>query len=104
MHTHYCITGSSYSSSPLLVGGRGTSRQNRLYVLVFITGSPIISMILVSQVARVRTDPHSPNQYRVDGTVYNIPEFAKAFNCSAKAKVCHPRPSFHLTLRSTIRS
>jgi hypothetical protein len=38
-------------------------------------------------VARVRTDPHSPNKYRVDGTVYNIPEFAKAFKCSPKAKV-----------------
>ncbi|KAI0093561.1 Metalloprotease [Irpex rosettiformis] len=40
-----------------------------------------------SAVARVRTDPHSPNRYRVDGTVYNIPEFAKAFKCSSKAKV-----------------
>ena len=39
-----------------------------------------------------------------DGTVYNIPEFAKAFNCSAKAKVCHLCSSFHLTLRSTTRS
>ena len=38
-------------------------------------------------VARVRTDPHSPNRYRVDGTVYNIPEFAKAFKCSPNAKV-----------------
>lgn len=38
-------------------------------------------------VQRVRTDPHSPNRYRVEGTVYNVPEFAEAFNCSAKAKV-----------------
>lgn len=38
-------------------------------------------------VARVRSDPHSPNQYRADGTVFNIPEFAKAFKCSPKAKV-----------------
>lgn len=36
---------------------------------------------------RVRTDPHSPNHFRVDGTVYNVPEFAKAFKCSADAKV-----------------
>ncbi|KAH9945985.1 metalloprotease [Epithele typhae] len=41
-------------------------------------------------VARVRTDPHSPNQFRVDGTVSNIPEFAKAFKCSSKAKLNPP--------------
>lgn len=38
-------------------------------------------------VQRVRTDPHSPAQFRVDGTLHNVPEFAKAFNCSPKAKV-----------------
>jgi len=43
-----------------------------------------------SSVARVRTDPHSPNQYRVDGTVFNIPEFATAFQCSDKAKLNPP--------------
>lgn len=44
-------------------------------------------------VQRIRTDPHSPAQFRVDGTLYNVPEFAKAFNCSPKAKV-----RFHLPL------
>ncbi|KAI0082770.1 metalloprotease [Panus rudis PR-1116 ss-1] len=44
-----------------------------------------------SAVARVRSDPHSPNRFRVDGTVRNIPEFAKAFNCSAKAKLNPPQ-------------
>lgn len=38
-------------------------------------------------VQRIRTDPHSPSRYRVDGTVANIPEFAEAFKCSKKAKV-----------------
>ncbi|KAI0709419.1 Metalloprotease [Earliella scabrosa] len=42
-------------------------------------------------VARVRTDPHSPNRYRVEGTVSNIPEFAKAFKCSSKAKLNPPQ-------------
>ncbi|KAI0807426.1 Metalloprotease [Fomes fomentarius] len=41
-------------------------------------------------VARVRTDPHSPNRYRVEGTLSNIPEFAKAFKCSKKAKLNPP--------------
>ncbi|KAI0780776.1 Metalloprotease [Trametes elegans] len=44
-----------------------------------------------SAVARVRTDPHSPNRYRVEGTVSNLPEFAKAFNCSPKAKLNPPQ-------------
>ncbi|TFY65494.1 hypothetical protein EVG20_g5570 [Dentipellis fragilis] len=43
-----------------------------------------------SLVQRVRSDPHSPNQFRVDGTLYNVPEFAKAFNCSSKAKLNPP--------------
>jgi len=41
-------------------------------------------------VQRVRTDPHSPSQFRVDGTLSNIPEFAEAFNCSPKAKLNPP--------------
>ncbi|KAG8715265.1 hypothetical protein FRC11_004997 [Ceratobasidium sp. 423] len=32
-------------------------------------------------VQRARTDPHSPGQYRVDGTLSNIPAFAEAFGC-----------------------
>ena len=28
-----------------------------------------------------QTDPHSPGQWRVNGTVSNMPEFQKAFGC-----------------------
>ncbi|KAG8821863.1 hypothetical protein FRC17_009710, partial [Serendipita sp. 399] len=41
-------------------------------------------------VARIRTDPHAPTQYRVEGTLANVPEFAKAFNCSVGSKLNPP--------------
>jgi endothelin-converting enzyme/putative endopeptidase len=31
---------------------------------------------------RAQTDPHSPGQYRTNGTVSNMPEFWKAFACN----------------------
>lgn len=48
----------------------------------------ILLTIWQNKVRRIRTDPHSPTRYRVEGTVYNIHEFASAFECSEKAKVC----------------
>jgi endothelin-converting enzyme/putative endopeptidase len=41
----------------------------------------------------VRTDPHSPGEFRVDGVLENMPEFATAFSCSegqpmVSAKAC----------------
>jgi predicted metalloendopeptidase len=36
---------------------------------------------------RVKTDPHSPGQYRTNGTLQNNEEFAKAFNCKAGQKM-----------------
>ncbi|EFI28400.1 endothelin-converting enzyme 1 [Coprinopsis cinerea okayama7 len=41
-------------------------------------------------VQRIRTDPHSPARFRVDGTLSNIPEFAKAFNCPKGSKLNPP--------------
>ena len=32
---------------------------------------------------RALTDPHSPAQYRINGVVINMPEFAQAFSCKA---------------------
>ncbi|HEX8952985.1 MAG TPA: M13 family metallopeptidase, partial [Polyangia bacterium] len=36
---------------------------------------------------RVTTDPHSPAQFRVDGPLSNLPEFASAFQCKAGDKM-----------------
>ena len=34
---------------------------------------------------RAQTNPHSPGRFRTNGTVSNMPEFAKAFSCKADA-------------------
>jgi putative endopeptidase len=39
---------------------------------------------------RAQTDPHSPAQYRINGVVENMPEFAKAFSCKAGQPMVKP--------------
>ena len=39
------------------------------------------------------TNPHSPGQYRINGVVANLPQFAEAFQCKAgqpmvRARIC----------------
>ena len=34
---------------------------------------------------QVQTNPHSPGRFRANGTVSNMPEFAKAFSCKPDA-------------------
>jgi predicted metalloendopeptidase len=38
---------------------------------------------------RVLSDPHSPNRFRVNGTLQNLPEFQSAFSCAAGTPM-HP--------------
>ena len=37
--------------------------------------------------AQVKTDPHSPGEFRVNGVVRNFDKFAEAFNCPAKSNM-----------------
>jgi putative endopeptidase len=39
---------------------------------------------------RAQTDPHSPAEYRINGVVVNMPEFAKAFSCRAGQPMTKP--------------
>ena len=43
-----------------------------------------------SKRASAITNPHSPNEYRINGVVSNMPEFAKAFSCKAGQKMVRP--------------
>jgi endothelin-converting enzyme/putative endopeptidase len=36
---------------------------------------------------RATTDPHSPERYRANGVVSNMPEFQEAFHCKADASM-----------------
>ena len=43
---------------------------------------------------QVQTDPHSPDEFRANGVVQNMPEFGKAFGCKEgqpmkPADACH---------------
>ena len=39
---------------------------------------------------RAQVDPHSPAQYRINGVVVNMPEFATAFSCKAGQPMVNP--------------
>jgi putative endopeptidase len=39
---------------------------------------------------QAQTDPHSPPEYRINGVVVNMPEFAKAFSCRAGQPMVKP--------------
>jgi endothelin-converting enzyme/putative endopeptidase len=39
---------------------------------------------------RAQVDPHSPAQYRINGVVVNMPEFAQAFGCKADQPMVKP--------------
>jgi putative endopeptidase len=39
---------------------------------------------------RAQTDPHSPPEYRINGVVVNMPEFAKAFSCHVGQPMVKP--------------
>ncbi len=63
--------------------------------LVFVAYAQAWCSLATPEIERqlVRTNPHSPPRYRVNGVVTNLPEFGRAFGCKKKTpmrpkKVC----------------
>ncbi|XP_070559984.1 neprilysin-2-like [Ptychodera flava] len=53
--------------------------------MLFVTFGQIMCSKYTEQGARnmILTRRHTPGRYRVEGTISNLPEFAKVFNCPA---------------------
>ncbi|CAG7846629.1 Neprilysin {ECO:0000269/PubMed:15283675, ECO:0000269/PubMed:8168535}; AltName: Full=Atriopeptidase; AltName: Full=Common acute lymphocytic leukemia antigen; Short=CALLA; AltName: Full=Enkephalinase; AltName: Full=Neutral endopeptidase 24.11; Short=NEP; Short=Neutral endopeptidase; AltName: Full=Skin fibroblast elastase; Short=SFE; AltName: CD_antigen=CD10 [Serendipita indica DSM 11827] len=81
---------SSYEQgSEYLLPGLNYTREQLFFISFGRTWAR--NMRPASAVQRIRTDPHSPTQFRVDGTLSDIPEFAQAFNCSTGSKLNPPK-------------
>ena len=48
---------------------------------------PYHSVSFLFYCVRLRNDPHSPEEFRVNGAVSNSEEFQKAFECKVGAKM-----------------
>ncbi|TIB77202.1 hypothetical protein E3Q23_01425 [Wallemia mellicola] len=57
---------------------------------------------LEENLKRIKTDPHAPPKWRVDGTLRNTPEFAKAFGCK-KGSLMNPPDSEQCRMCSSIK-
>ena len=41
---------------------------------------------------RAQVDPHSPDKFRVNGVLSNMPEFQKVFSCKPDSPMVNPKP------------
>ncbi len=47
----------------------------------------LLDDLAAQSILQVETDPHAAPEFRVDGTVSNMPEFSQAFSCKASDKM-----------------
>lgn len=60
--------------------------------LFFVSSSRVWAQLIKPEaaLARIRTDPHSPNQFRSNGQLSGFAKFAEVFNCPAGSPVSLP--------------
>jgi predicted metalloendopeptidase len=68
----------------------GFTPQQRL----FLANAQVWCRNQTDEVARMlaTVDPHSPGRWRVNGVVFNMPEFAEAFSCKADSPMVNSDP------------
>ena len=68
-------------------GGQGASRERRADAVPALLRRLWTELVLDSppetQRMRAITNPHSPEKYRANSVISNMPEFARAFSCKA---------------------
>ena len=73
--------GAEVEAANALLPGLGYTREQLFFISYGISWARNIRPS--EQVKRIRTDPHSPTKYRVNGVLVNMPEFAEVFGCKA---------------------
>ncbi|PWZ02255.1 zincin [Testicularia cyperi] len=71
--------GDEIEAANALLPGLGYTREQLFFISYGLSWSRNIRTSEL--VKRLRTDPHSPTKFRVNGVVVNSPEFAEAFGC-----------------------
>ncbi|GAK64382.1 endothelin-converting enzyme 1 [Moesziomyces antarcticus] len=75
------LGGDEVEAANALLPGLGYTREQLFFIAYGVSWARNIRAS--EQVKRLRTDPHSPTKYRVNGVLVNSPEFAEAFGCKA---------------------
>lgn len=87
-YDNYRLPGLDYTREQLffIAYARGWVRGIKPQEAVCWLEIAVNSQLNTFQVRRIRTDPHSPTQFRVLGPLSNEEEFSKAFNCKVGSR------------------
>jgi putative endopeptidase len=85
---HMALMNTLAGKTPAAVDGFGAEQR------LFLGWAQIWCQNATPEVSRMlaQTDPHSPGRYRVNGTVSNMPEFQKAYQCKAGDAMVSAKP------------